>query len=138
MVRSANTSMGSYRLLRLIGSGGMGEVYQAQHQASGQLVALKILASAIAEDPQAVGRLFQEARVLAQLNHPNVVRILHCDRADDGTAYLAMEYLSGLSLRAWLKQFGESVELAVVLMFGAQIADGMTAVHKQGIVHREV
>lgn len=90
MERPSPTHVGPYRLLHLLGSGGMGQVFAAVHENMGQQVALKLLSPVAAEDPQMVARFFQEARALAQLDHPGVVRVFHCERLGD-TAFLASE-----------------------------------------------
>jgi len=130
--------LGPYRLLRLIGSGGMGQVFAAIHERMEQEVALKVLSAPAAEDPQLVGRFLQEGRALAQLQHPGVVGVLHCDRLEDGTAFLAMELLSGLSLREWMRRRLASAPLGESLAVAQQIADAMVHVHDRQIVHRDL
>jgi tetratricopeptide (TPR) repeat protein len=116
----------------------MGEVFAAVHEHLDREVALKLLLSPSAEDPQIVARFLQEGRALAQLGHPGVVGILGCDRLDDGTAYLAMELLSGVSLRGWLDEKLGRVALGEALSIARQIADVMVDVHAEGIVHRDL
>jgi tetratricopeptide (TPR) repeat protein len=129
--------VGPYRLLHLIGSGGMGQVFAAVHEHMGQQVALKLLSPAVAGDPQAIARFLQEAHALAQLDHPGIVRVLHCDRLED-TAFLAMEHLRGLSLRDWMRRQPGAAPLQAALAIARQIADVMVAVHARGIVHRDL
>ncbi|MFP2904319.1 protein kinase domain-containing protein [Pyxidicoccus sp. 3LFB2] len=131
------THVGPYRLLHLLGSGGMGRVFAAVHEATGQQVALKLLSPTAAEDPQLVARFLQEARALARLQHPGVVRVFHWDRLGD-TAFLAMEHLQGLSLRAWMHRQSGSAPLQAALALCGQIAHVMVDVHAQGIVHRDL
>lgn len=132
----ARTQLGPYRLLRLLGSGGMGQVFAAVHESVGNQVALKVLSPSAAEDPQRVARFLQEARALALLNHPGVVRILHCDRFED-TVCLAMEHLQGQSLRQWM-QLQSNISLSSALAICAQVAATMVDVHAQAIVHRDL
>ncbi|WP_437931218.1 protein kinase [Sorangium sp. So ce291] len=127
-----------YRLLHPIGMGGMGQVFAAVHQRMDQEVALKLLAPAAAADPQSVARLIQEARALARLEHPGIVRVLNCDRLDDGRVYLAMERLDGVSMREWLKRGSGPLALDVVLALTRQITEVMVEVHAAGIVHRDL
>ncbi len=129
------THIGPYRLLHLLGRGGMGEVFAAVHEQMGQRVALKRLLPT--GDPQLVARFLQEARALARLEHPGVVRIHHCDRVGD-TAFLAMELLEGLSLREWMQRHPGPVPLPTALGFCGQIAAVMADVHARGIVHRDL
>lgn len=129
--------MGPYRLLHLIGSGGMAHVYAAVHEQSGQQVVLKRLSPTAANDPQLVARFLQEGQALVRLDHPGVVRGLHCER-QDGNVFLAMEWLRGLTLRQWMQQSAEGVALPAVLALGAQLAQVASDVHSQGIVHRDL
>jgi serine/threonine protein kinase/tetratricopeptide (TPR) repeat protein len=129
---------GPYRLRQLIGSGGMGQVFAAVHERMEQEVALKLLSPAAAQDRQLVARFIQEARALAQLRHPGVVRVFNCDRLDDGTVYLAMERLEGTSLRDWMRSQVGPASLEESLAIGRQIADAMADVHSKGIVHRDL
>ncbi|MFP2925009.1 protein kinase domain-containing protein [Pyxidicoccus sp. 3LG] len=137
MERPSPTHVGPYRLLHLLGSGGMGQVFAAVHEGMGQQVALKLLLPSAAEDPQLIARFLQEARALAQFEHPGVVRVLHCDRLGD-TAFLAMEHLQGLSLRDWMRRQSGPAPLQASLALCAQIADVMVDVHARGIVHRDL
>lgn len=116
----------------------MGQVFAAVHERMNQVVALKLLSPAAAREPQLVARFLQEARALAQLQHPGVVRVLHCDRSEDGTVYLAMEYLDGLSLREWMRRQPGPALLDASLALGRQIADVMVDIHAKGIVHRDL
>ncbi|AEI63905.1 serine/threonine-protein kinase [Corallococcus macrosporus] len=121
---------------RLLGSGGMGQVFAAVHELMGNQVALKVLSASAAEGPQRVARFLQEARALAMLKHEGVVGILDCDRVGD-TAYLAMEYLEGQSLRQWM-QAQPRIPLSSALAICAQIAATMVDVHARAIVHRDL
>ncbi len=116
----------------------MGQVFAAVHERMDQAVALKLLSPAAAQDPQLVARFLQEARALAQLHHPGVVRIYYSDRLDDGTVYLAMEHLPGVSLRDWMRRQPGPVPLAEALALGRQIAEVMVDIHAREIVHRDL
>ncbi|PTL82849.1 serine/threonine protein kinase [Vitiosangium sp. GDMCC 1.1324] len=124
-------------MLHLLGSGGMASVYAAELEPQGQRVALKVLSPEAAREPHLVARFLQEAQVLARLELPGVVRVLHAARQAD-TAFLAMEYLPGLSLREWMRQHAEPVPLRDALDVGAQLADILAQVHARGIVHRDL
>jgi len=115
----------------------MGQVFAAVHEGMGQPVALKLLSSSAAEDPQLVARFLQEARALATLQHPGVVRVFHCDRSGD-TVFLAMEHLQGLSLREWMHRQSGPAPLQAALALCGQVAHVMVDVHAQGIVHRDL
>ncbi len=130
--------LGPYRLLRPIGRGGMGQVFAAVHERMGQEVALKLLTPESAEDSQLVARFIQEARALAQLEHPGIVRVFQCDRLDDGRVYVAMERLDGISLRDFLRQHGRRPPFPAAMAIARQLAIAMVEVHRKGIVHRDL
>src|SRR4029077_8346742 len=94
---------GKYRILRKIGSGGIGVVYSAEHVAIGTEVAVKVLRGAAAMDASEIARLRREARVQGSIEHPNVVRTLDLDELPDGSIYVVMELLRGNSLATLLK-----------------------------------
>src|SRR5512135_3260840 len=97
MPLTAGTSLGSYRVLALLGAGGMGEVYRAHDPRLGRDVALKVLPESVAKDADALARFEREARALAALNHPNIVTIFSVEAAGD-VRLLAMELVEGHTL----------------------------------------
>ncbi|HEY3498651.1 MAG TPA: serine/threonine-protein kinase, partial [Polyangiaceae bacterium] len=128
---------GSYRLLRRIGGGGIGEVYEAEHERLGRRVAVKLLRRELAEGKVTRLRFRQEARLLASLECDHVVGVLDRGELPDGTAYLAMELLRGEDLRDKLARVGRlSVDEAVRL--GSEACLGLEAVHAAGILHRDL
>jgi len=128
---------GKYRLLRLIGSGGMGGVYEAEHLEIGKHVAVKFLHVEYAKNPEAVRRFHQEARAAAAAGHAGIVDIYDIGKTSDGAPYLVMELLEGESLGGMLKrEKAISVALAVAIARGALSA--LAAAHKKGIVHRDI
>src|SRR5437762_3430348 len=90
--------IGQYRVTRLIGSGGMGQVFEALHEQIGQRVAVKVLSPALSADPLQVRRLFNEARAATIAQHPGLVKLFDFGELPDGRPYLLMEYLEGESL----------------------------------------
>ncbi len=120
----------------------MSRVFAAAHERMARTVALKLLSPEKRTDPEIAARFLREARALAQLDHPHIVRILHSDRLTqqdtDDAVYLAMEMLEGVSLRAWLAQHPGPCELSFVRDIVAQIAAAMVAVHDAEIVHRDL
>jgi len=133
MSLSSGTVFGQYRIGRKLGSGGMGEVYQATHLSLAREVALKTLrADAVDEH---FSSLIQEARATSALDHPNIVRVYDVAEVD-GTAYIAMEYIEGQTLRQVLAQ--RVVRLRETLQYAVQIANALAAAHDAGVLHRDV
>jgi serine/threonine protein kinase len=135
-----NTIVGAaYRLLRPLGEGGMGTVYEAQHLRLGGKVAVKILSPDLATDPKFRDRFKREARSASQIHHPNVVQITDFGETPSGSVFFAMELLEGRDLHAILRQHAPAPfpwPRAQHLL--AQATDALAAAHRCGIVHRDV
>jgi serine/threonine protein kinase len=129
------TVLGSYRLLALLGKGGMGHVYRAEHVKLGREVALKLLRSDYASRRDAVARFFQEARTVTRIRHRNIVEVTDFVEFGDGTTYIIMELLAGTSLGAWARG---GIDLQRALSVVTQICDGLAAAHQLAIVHRDL
>ncbi len=119
----------------LIGSGGMGAVYRARHRRLNRPVAVKVLASSLQSDAAFGERFIREARTLAQLDHPNIVRVYDFGHRD-GTYYLVMELVDGVNLRQTLRScsLGPAEAMAMV----PKICDALQYAHDQGVVHRDI
>src|SRR3954463_15304818 len=128
-------SISHYRILRRLGSGGMGVVYEAEDVNLGRHVALKFLSKEFQNEPQALERFQREARAASALNHRNICTIYEIGN-DNGEQFMAMELLEGKSLDQQIG--GQPIKLATLVKYGIQIADALDAAHKRGIVHRDI
>ncbi|HET9361046.1 MAG TPA: serine/threonine-protein kinase, partial [Vicinamibacterales bacterium] len=124
-----------YELTGHLGSGGMGDVYQARDLKLGRSVAVKVLPEAFAADPDRIARFEREAKVLASLNHPNIASIYGLEEAG-GRHLLVMELVEGDTLAAQIARGPLAVERALDL--AQQIADALEAAHEKGVVHRDL
>ena len=128
-------TLGRYRLLSLLGAGGMGEVYRALDTELGREVAVKVLPPDFAEDPERVRWFEIEARAAAAISHPNILAIFDVGRSD-GTSYLVTELLEGETLRERIRSDGLTVATAVG--YAIQAAHGLAAAHAKGVLHRDL
>ena len=128
--------LGDYVLQSKIGEGGMGQVFRAIHRRLDRPTALKVLRAKSLESPEAVKRFYQEVRVAARLNHPNIVTTYDASE-QDGIHYLAMEYVEGIDLAALVQTRGP-VPVARALDYVLQAASGLQYAHAGGVVHRDV
>ena len=125
-----------YRIVALLGRGGMGEVYRAHDLTLGQEVALKFLPEVAARNPAALARFYNEVRIARQVSHPNVCRVYDLGEVD-GQPYLSMEYVDGEDLGSLLRRIGrlpsdKAVEIA------RQLCAGLAAAHAKGVLHRDL
>ena len=137
MIQIGKIFAGRYRIVKQIGRGGMADVYLAKDLIlDGEEVAVKVLRTNYQTDPIAVARFQREARAMADLDHPHIVRITDIGE-EDGQQYLAMEYVAGLDLKRYIKEhYPLSNEEAVRIM--GQILLAMRLAHTRGIVHRDL
>jgi serine/threonine protein kinase len=127
----------SYSVVRLIGRGGMGEVYEARHVRLSGRYAIKVLRAEISDDGKLLSRFRREAEITSSLHHPNIVHVLDFDRTPDGCAFLAMEYLAGADLATLLRN-ERRLALDRMFRYTEQIVSALSAVHNRGIVHRDL
>ena len=131
---AAADCIGPYRAIRQLGAGGMGEVFLAHDAELGRNVAIKLLPSELS-DGEHLARLRNEARTASSLNHPNIVTIYEVGRDDSDRAFMAMEYVDGQTLRELMHG---AMPVRKALQIAVQLADGLAAAHKRGLVHRDL
>jgi serine/threonine protein kinase/predicted negative regulator of RcsB-dependent stress response len=128
---------GRYYVRRLIGEGGMGRVFEAEHIDIGRRVALKILHPAYSQTPDLVERLRREARAASKISHPNVVDVTDSGTTPDGAFFFVMEYLEGIELGELIYREGR-LDVARALHIGAQISRAIQAAHEVNVIHRDI
>ena len=141
MSLSIGQSLNHYRILRPLGAGGMGEVYEAEDTKLGRRVALKVLPAAWGAAPELRARLEREAAVLGRISHPNVVRVLAVGTVEarlGGGCYIALEWLPHALDKLLRAQYPEPLAPARARGIARDVAGGLEAVHREGLVHRDV
>lgn len=127
---------GKYRIIARLGRGGMGTVYKAEHIALEEVRALKVMTPT--SDAEFVRRFRQEAQAARRLRHPNVVHVDDLDQADDGSFFIAMDFVDGVSLRQLLQVAQGPLPLMRTLGIMRSVADALAAAHALGMVHRDI
>jgi serine/threonine protein kinase len=129
--------LGKYRVLEVLGAGGMGVVFKAEDPQLRRLVALKAMLPSLAASETARQRFLREAQAAASIQHDYIVPIYDIGE-DNGVPYLAMPFLRGETLETRLRKLGRPLPIAEVLRIGLQIAEGLSAIHELGLIHRDV
>ena len=132
------SKLGDYEILRLIGKGGMGAVYEALKPSINRRVAIKLLLPEYAEREDVVRRFINEARAVNTINHPGVVQIFDVGKSTAGSLYLVMEYLDGETLSERLQQNRGRLPQMETITVGWQLAGALAAAHAKSIVHRDL
>ena len=129
--------LGQYRLKQMLGSGGMGEVYLAEHQMMKRPCAIKIIRPEKAGNPKVLARFEREVRATAKLSHWNSIDIYDYGRTSDGTFYYVMEFLPGYNLGELVEQHGP-LSAARIVHLMRQVCEALTEAHEQGFIHRDI
>ena len=139
MPRAGELFAGRYVIERMLGRGGMGEVYAAVQKALGRRVAVKILKppESIEDDPMFESRFLREAEAAARLTHPNTITVFDFGQTDDGVLYIVMEYLEGNDVRTVLRHEGQMAPLRAIHV-AKQVCKSLREAHRKGIVHRDL
>jgi serine/threonine protein kinase len=127
---------GRYQILKELGRGGMGIVFQAHDKELKEQVAIKILSPFLSSDPDSLERLKREVSSARRVTHPNVIRI-HDISELNGLHFISMEFFEGMSLKDYIKKTG-TLSLMQALNIASQICDGLEAAHRQGVIHRDL
>ncbi len=133
MERAPHSRLGSFEILSLLGTGGMGAVYRAKDLELGRSVAIKVLKEELFRDPTHLERFKREARAASALNHPNIITTYEIG-VENETHFLVMEYVDGSTLR----DIKRALPLDELLQLAAQIADGLAKAHEAGIMYRDL
>jgi serine/threonine-protein kinase len=127
----------SYEIVRPIGIGGMGSIYEAAHVSTRKRVAIKMMSKELAAHPEALARFRREVKVTTELAHPNIIEVVDFGSSPTGEPYLVMEYLDGEDLEARLEREGR-VPLSVAVQIIKQVASALSVAHAEGVVHRDL
>lgn len=130
--------LGHYTIVRLLGTGGMGQVYEAVHDQMKRRAAIKVLHKKFAHNRQIAARFLNEARATSMVQHPSLVQIYEYGQTDDGMAFLVMEFLEGGTLRQKLEALGGRFSAERAMRLCRQMAAGLQEAHNKGIVHRDL
>jgi serine/threonine protein kinase len=128
--------LGNYRVLKLLGKGGMAFVFLAEDIALRRRVALKVQKPDLGGELEACPRFLREARIMASINHENLVTVFQVGQ-ENGIVYLAMEWLQGQTLEDWIDAVGRAA-VCDILALGRNIAAGLAVIHRQGLLHRDL
>jgi serine/threonine-protein kinase len=133
---SGLSTLKDYRLISKLGEGGMGAVYKAQQLSLDRVVAIKVPFKHLAKDASFIGRFYREARIMAKLDHPNILRCYGVGE-ENGWHYLAMEFIDGASMQSWLKQLGK-IPLGDALHVTIACGNALQHAHEQDLIHRDI
>ncbi len=131
-------SIGPYQIVRKLGAGGMGTVYEAVHRDIERRVAIKVLRPEYAQNPEILARFLNEARIVNRIDHPGLCQVSDVGHMDNGDAYIVMEYLRGETLTRRLERNAGRMPFASAMTLLLQLGKALAAAHEKGIVHRDL
>lgn len=137
-MEAASTVAGKYRLNRLLGEGGMATVWSATNVFTEREFAIKFMLPQVARTPDAARRFLLEARVSARINHPNIIEVIDVGQAEDGSLFLVMELLSGVSLDVAIRRTTPPMPVRDFIGVMRDVAEALAAAHKSGVIHRDL
>ncbi|QLY31913.1 serine/threonine protein kinase [Nocardia huaxiensis] len=137
MTMSPGTIVGGYRIIRVLGAGGMGTVYLAKHPSLPRMDALKVLSGDLSRNPEFRGRFEREANVVAALHHPNIVAV-HNRGEENGQLWIAMQYVDGTDASAEAKRDPAAMTPLRALRITTEIGKGLDYAHRNGLLHRDI
>ena len=131
------TLVGKYTIASVLGSGAMGTIYKAEQTALGKAVVIKVLHRHLLTDPELIQRFHREARAASRLNHPNCVQIMDFGALDDGSLYIAMEYIQGIDLATLLER-EHPIDFRRLIAIVKQVCQALDEAHANGVLHRDL
>src|SRR5271156_6850668 len=137
-LQSGQTISGKYRLNQPIGAGGMASVWSATNVFTERQFAIKFMHATVAKTPEAAHRFLMEAKVSARVNHPNIIEIIDVGQTEEGSLFLVMELLTGVSLETAMRRQSPPMSAAEFLSVMLQVARALAAAHKSGVIHRDL
>jgi eukaryotic-like serine/threonine-protein kinase len=137
-LQSGQTVAGKYRLNQPIGAGGMASVWSATNVFTERHFAIKFMHPAVAKTPEAARRFLMEAKVSARVNHPNIIEIIDVGQTEDGSLFMVMELLQGVSLETAMRRQSTPMLLSEFISVMIDVARALAAAHKNGVVHRDL
>lgn len=138
MAIAEGSLLGPYRIVRKVGEGGMGTVYEALHETIERRVAIKVLHAEFAREPDIASRFVNEARAVNRVNHPGVVSVFDFSHPANGQPYIVMEFLEGERMSERMERCGGLLPMREAVRLGEQLASALAAAHEKGIIHRDL
>ena len=137
-MESGQTIAGKYRLNRLLGTGGMASVWSATNVFTEREFAVKFMLPQVARTPEAARRFLLEAKVSARINHPNIIEVIDVGQAEDGSLFLVMELLTGISLDVGVRRQKPPMTVHEFIGHMKDVTDALAAAHRSGVIHRDL